>query len=120
MATFELSTLDTGIGLRDEHMKEKYLEVGKYPISELKLDHMELTQTSGKNMPFHGVLKLHGVERPVEGSFDLEQTYEHRTNIKAEFSVRLSNFGIEIPHYLGITIADEVKLTVVASGLSQH
>src|SRR5579863_2237042 len=34
-ATFPLATLDTGVGLRDKHMKDEYLEVQKFPEAKL-------------------------------------------------------------------------------------
>ena len=43
-ATFHLDALDTGIGLRTTHMKEKYLETGKYPDSQLKFTEFKLPQ----------------------------------------------------------------------------
>ena len=38
---FELATLDTGIGLRDRHMKNKYLEVGKFPKAAITIQEMK-------------------------------------------------------------------------------
>jgi len=35
--TVPLANLSTGIGLRDHHMKEKYLEVPKYPAATLTI-----------------------------------------------------------------------------------
>ena len=35
--TVPLANLSTGIGLRDHHMKEKYLEVQKYPSATLTI-----------------------------------------------------------------------------------
>ena len=35
--TVPLASLETGIGLRDRHMREKYLQVDKYPDAVLEL-----------------------------------------------------------------------------------
>jgi len=36
-ASFELAFLETGIQIRDKHMKEKYLQLAKYPQAELSI-----------------------------------------------------------------------------------
>jgi polyisoprenoid-binding protein YceI len=116
--SFDLNTLDTGIALRDEHMKTKYLEVGQYPQAELKISELKLSQplspqsTSLSAVPFQGTLKLHGVEKPVIGTVDLKTTAPGILQTGASFALKLSDYGINIPKYAGITIADDVQITV--------
>lgn len=106
----DLTQLDTGIELRNEHMKDKYLEVQKYPTADLKLDPIALpadwTLGTPLEKPFTGKLKLHGVEQPVSGKFKLQAN----KSLSANFEIKLSDFKIDIPSYLGITIADVVKV----------
>ena len=115
--TFNLDSLNTGIDLRDNHMKEKYLETGKFKNAELDLKPVTLAQDPCKEdikaekVPFEGTLKLHGVEKPVKGDFDL--TSKAVTgNSKVHFDSNISDYGIEIPVYLGIKVADKVENTV--------
>jgi polyisoprenoid-binding protein YceI len=115
--TFNLDSLSTGIDLRDTHMKEKYLETGKFKNAELDLKSVALTQDLCKEnikiekVPFEGTLKLHGVEKPVKGDFDV--TSNSGTGIsKVRFNTNISDYGIEIPVYLGIKVADQVENTV--------
>ena len=62
----DLRTLATGIALRDEHLRENYLEVGKGPgfetatLSEIVLNGFTADVPEGKGS-FTGVLALHGV-----------------------------------------------------------
>lgn len=119
--SFDLQTLDTGISLRDEHMKEKYLEVAKYPqaqltITELKLPRPLNAQTTAlSGVPFQGILKLHGVEKSVAGTVDLKATNPGTLQTNANFSLRLTDFGIDVPKYMGITVADDVQVMVMTS-----
>jgi polyisoprenoid-binding protein YceI len=107
---YSLKELTTGIELRDRHMKEKYLEVEKFPEAIVKIEKMELQDISkAQDFKFDGKLTLHGVTKSVSGigSFDgLGQ--DKRT--KAEFKIRLSDFAINIPSYVGITVAEDVHI----------
>jgi polyisoprenoid-binding protein YceI len=59
-------------------------------------------------------LKLHGVEKPVSGTFDLSGSGAS-PKLAAKFAIKLSDFGIGIPSFAGVTMADEVAVTVLSS-----
>lgn len=115
---FDLDSLNTGIELRDKHMKEKYLETGKFKTAELQLQPVDLPKelcTSGagnQHLPFAGTLKLHGIEKPVKGELDL-QGGKGQGSATAQFDLNLSDYQIEIPAYMGIKVADRVENKVV-------
>lgn len=115
-ATYNLAALDTGIEMRDTHMKDKYLEVPKYPQAELTITKLNLPEShKGENLPFEGQLTLHGVKKPISGTANIEKTGSS-LNTKFEYKILLANFGIEIPSYMGIKIANEVTVTTTAEG----
>lgn len=110
-----LDTFTTGIEMRDTHMKEKYLEVANYPQAILKIENLKLPQAwSAKNpqlkdFPFVGKLTLHNVEKEVTGVLNTEAG---KLKTKANFEVAISDYKIELPSYLGIKVADKVKVAV--------
>lgn len=118
---FALSTLDTKIELRNEHMKEKYLETKKYPEAVLSLKELSLPATWSltnpvvKESPFSATLDLHGVKKDITGTFSISGN----TTLEARFEIKISDFKIDIPSYLGITVADTVKVQVVVDELSK-
>lgn len=120
--TFDLATLDTGIEMRNSHMKEKYLEVGRFPQAKLKLTEVVLPSSWSTNQPevkdtaFKGLLTLHGIEKPVSGTFSASKNGAG-IGIDAKFTTKITDFGIEIPKYLGITVAEEVNVRVSMSEL---
>lgn len=61
-----------------------------------------------KDANFTGQLTLHGVTKPVTGKVNMSDEKE----IEAGFKIKLSEYKIDIPKYLGITVADEVEVTV--------
>lgn len=114
---FDLDSLDTGIELRTAHMKEKYLEIGKFKNAELILKPLLLVQDICKESvnlekaSFEGTLKLHGVERLVKGEFDLKSN-KGQGRTKVRFDLNITDYQIEIPIYMGIKVADRVENTV--------
>lgn len=114
---FNLDSFNTGIELRDSHMKEKYLETGKFKNAELTLKPIALSQDPCKEdlklekVPFEATLKLHGVEKPVKGDFDVN-SQKGVGQSQVRFQLNNSDFAIEIPVYLGIKVADQVDNTV--------
>jgi polyisoprenoid-binding protein YceI len=119
---FDLGTLDTGIAKRDEHMKEKYLKVKQHPRSTLKLESLALAESYDpaknnlKGGPLKGLLTLNGVTKPVAGTWKAIADGKGQ-DVESEFQIKLSDFGIDIPSFAGVTVADDVKLQVTA-GLS--
>jgi len=120
--TFDLATLDTGIEMRNSHMKDKYLEIGRFPQAKLKLTEVTLPSSWSMDQPeikdaaFKGLLTLHGIEKPVSGTFSASKNGSG-IGVDAKFTTKITDFGIEIPKYLGITVADEVNMQVAMSEL---
>ena len=110
----DLQTLDTGIGLRNSHLREKYLEVGKGAgfdravLSEIVVSGVDLTTGSGKGT-FKGTLALHGTRKPVSGTVRLMPAGEH-VKVDAAFPVQLPDFGMPEPRDLGVGVRDQVEV----------
>ena len=112
----DLRTLDTGIGLRNVHLRENYLEVGKGPgfdaatLSEIDPAQLDPDAPEGRGS-FTGLLTLHGVTRPVTGAVDVRQAGAG-LRVKASFPVDLAAYSIRKPRYLGIGVKDIVQVEV--------
>jgi polyisoprenoid-binding protein YceI len=120
--SFDLSSLETGISLRDKHMKDKYLETERFPKATLTLDGVSLPPNAKlpgsfmlEKIPFSGKLDLHGVKRTVEGLASIQGSGA-TTTVKAEFSLKIKDFSIAEPGFAGITMADEVTILVELAG----
>ena len=112
----DLRTLDTGINLRNEHLRENYLEVTKGPgfdtatLSEIDLKGVDPDAPEGKGS-FTGVLRLHGVTKTVTGTIDVRQAGTD-VHVKASFPVNLADYSIRKPRYLGVGVKDTVTVEV--------
>lgn len=120
-ATVLLDSFDTGIELRNKHMKEKYLETQKWKTAELTLTKMTLPdaclqkECEPSKVPFEGTLALHGVNKPVSGVAGVKKT-ANELEANFEFKFPLSEFGIETPNFMGVTVAKEVTVSVAVNG----
>ena len=107
----DLGGIETGIALRDRHMKENYLEVGRPGFDRAVLEQVQLERMNGST-PFTGLLTLHGRQRAIAGTATLQETRDG-LRVEAEFPVRLAEFAIAEPTYLGVGVASEVRVRVL-------
>jgi polyisoprenoid-binding protein YceI len=107
-----LANLTTGIGLRDQHMKNRYLEVARYPESTLTIARSALKLPSGGERveaDAPGTLQLHGQTRPV--SVHYQATRDGDAFAAAgRFRVDMTEFGVNVPSYLGVTVKPDVDV----------
>ncbi len=114
--TAPLDTLDTGIALRNDHMKNNYLEIGRgdgfgaAELGAIRLPDLDAARPEGRSR-FTGELRLHGVTRPVEGTAEVKRTGSS-LKITARLPIRLPDFSIAPPRYLGVGVKDEVQVYV--------
>jgi YceI-like protein len=114
--TVDLRTLDTGIGMRTDHMREKYLEVEKGDgfdravLSDIHLGNVDAETFQGRTT-FTGTLLLHGTKKVVSGTADVRRIGPS-VRIEASFPVTLADHGIPKPQYLGVGVKGEVQVKV--------
>jgi polyisoprenoid-binding protein YceI len=113
IVTVPLANLSTGIGLRDHHMREKYLEVPKFPAATLTIARSALKfpaagGQAAADVP--GTLQLHGQTRPVTVHYDAKGDGAN-VGAKGTFRINMNDFGITVPTYLGVTVKPDVDVT---------
>jgi polyisoprenoid-binding protein YceI len=112
----DLMKLDTGISLRNRHLRNNYLEVQKGDgFAVAKLENIKVERLPGKTT-FKGTLQLHGQQREVSGTADVQQA-GNGYKLTATFPVRVSEFQIPEPTYLGVGVQDEVTVNVTLTAV---
>jgi len=107
----DLQKLQTGIGLRDRHMKENYLEVKKgAEFSAARLEEIRVDALEGQTS-FRGMLMLHGQKREVTGTANIKPNGTGY-RVEASFPIRISEFAIPEATYLGVGVRNEVQVKV--------
>lgn len=118
--SFRLESLKTGIVERDQEMKEKYLDIKNFPLAKLIFSEFQMpagwsiTNPKVVESSFRGKFSLHGVEREITGLYSIDPGLKKST---AKFDIKLSDFKIQLPEYLGIKVADFVKVSVAIDKL---
>lgn len=121
----DLATLDTGIPMRNRHMRENHLETARYPkaIFDGASIHAPVSAlVAGKSTPLEveGTFTLHGVSRRihirVEATYKLQKTGE-QIAFRTSFPVTLSEYQISRPQFLFMKLAEtqEVQVRGVAT-----
>jgi polyisoprenoid-binding protein YceI len=108
-----LAGVKTGIGLRDQHMHDKYLQTPKFPTAELEVPRSALRLPgAGENVALDttGTLRLHGKSKVVSFHY----TCSRGSSMKVAGTVRLNmqDFGIEVPSYLGVSVRPDVDVSI--------
>ena len=113
LVTVPLLNLSTGIGLRDHHMKEKYLEVQKFPAATLTMARSAIRfprsgEPAAADAP--GTVTIHGQTRPVTVHYDAKSDGTS-VAVRGSFHINMNEFGITVPVYLGVTVKPDVDVS---------
>ncbi len=104
-----LDTLQTGLALRDRHLRERYLETARFPLAQLSVprEALALPAEGGSTEGLvKGTLSLHGQTREV--SVRWRATREpQRLHVRASLQLDHREFGIPLASYLGVGIQPE-------------
>lgn len=126
----DLTTLKTGIDMRDEHMREKYLETAQYPKATFTLT--KITKTAQKKLAdlqpvevtAEGLFSIHGVQKPVTVTGQVTYLKEsEQTKVKLPgnllhidftFPLLLTDFGIKVPQMVLLKLDNKQVVKVDA------
>lgn len=105
-----LDSLDTGIGLRNSHMRN-YLETDKYPLAVFNGKIIESGNAEDLEIPVKvkGNLEIHGVEKEfiIDGKiFNYGKLYKVQTDLK----INLQDFKIDRPKFLFNKVDNEIEI----------
>jgi polyisoprenoid-binding protein YceI len=114
--TVDVTQFATGIGMRDRHLKEKYLEVAKFPtatltFSDLSLPKKALTDDGVFLVEGPAEIEIHGQNLPVTIKIEGKRTGT-LTEITSQFDVKLSDFKITQPSFAGVSVNDLVRVEI--------
>ncbi|HET9156119.1 MAG TPA: YceI family protein [Myxococcaceae bacterium] len=112
-----LSSVDTGIGLRNRHMLG-YLDATHHPEAELQIARAAIKfPPPGQSVESdaQGTLSLHGVSRPCSVHYRVEQTRPGEYRVHGTTGIDVRDFGVEAPSYLGVHVDPAVTIQLDVS-----
>ncbi|MEZ0314040.1 MAG: YceI family protein [Myxococcota bacterium] len=99
----------TGIGMRDSHMREKYLEASKCPVIALDLKGATLP-TSGE-AEVEGTMEAHCVKKPLKVRVKVVESGGVYT-ASSNFPLDITQFGIPQPKMAVVKMDPTIDVTV--------
>ncbi len=134
--TVDLNKVKTGIDLRDEHLRsDTWLNTAEYPNAIFELNKISgassLKDGQKADVKLHGSFTVHGVTKDIVADGELTYFKESdRTKnriagnllkVSAEFDIKLSDYGIEIPSMVVGKVDEVIKVSTnfVASDAAQ-
>lgn len=107
----DLRTLDTGIGLRNRHMRDNYLHTDRYPYASYRgrVIKADKKDNNSYSVTTDGKMTIHGVTKPMK--LDGTMTYERNGfRIKSNFSIKLTDYKVEVPRLMFMKISEKIEL----------
>jgi polyisoprenoid-binding protein YceI len=111
--TVALSKLNSGISLRDAHMRDKYLEVGTYPNAQLTVERgaLKFPDQGAADATANGVMTIHGKSKNVTFHYHATKAGS-AMHVAGDTQVNMKDYGINVPAYFGITVKPDIALSV--------
>ena len=126
--TVDLSALDTGISMRNEHMRgEKFLNTEKFPTATFKTVSVSGAKSVAPNQPVElqltGDFTLHGVTKRITVPARVVVIPENDMTKSSRgpgdwihgtvtFPIKLTDYSITVPEKLMMKLANEVNVKV--------
>jgi polyisoprenoid-binding protein YceI len=112
-ATLPVESLETGMGLRDEHMRRYIFTTadGKTPDLHFKADTAACKPAGAgqATCTLSGPMEIRGTERPFSIDLKVSKTGES-FRAAGDATLKLSTWGIERPSQFGVRTDDDVRL----------
>lgn len=113
----DMASLDTGIEMRNKHMRENHLHTDKFPTATFlggrltNLSAQSLGEGQKVTGTIAGTMRLHGVEKPLQAS--IEMSYQGGVlHVVSRFKLKLADYGIPRPQFLVMKLDESQAVTV--------
>jgi polyisoprenoid-binding protein YceI len=109
----DLNSIDTGIGLRNRHMRDDYLHTDKYQFTNFKgniTSVKDISQTEF-DVVVNGKMFIHGVTRDIKIDGKIYKV-PNGYQLKSQFIVKLPDYNIKVPKFMFVRISEDIQLTL--------
>jgi Uncharacterized conserved protein len=121
--TINVNALDTGNGLRNNQMRERFLQTDKFGTATFKSVSVVAPPSVAPNQPVDisvtGDLTLHGVTKRMTIPVRVVLIPDGRLHVTSSFKIHLPDFGVIVPHNLLVIVNDEVPLRLDVMGVAK-
>ena len=124
-ATIQAASINTGVEKRDAHLQSKdFYDVAAFPVITFKTT--QITDVTPESAVLHGVLTMHGVEKPVVLDVQIHGEGKDpwgnvRSGFTATTTINRKDFGLTWNETLEtgrLLVGDEVQITLEIEGIA--
>lgn len=110
----DLKSVDTGIGLRNRHMRENYLHTDKYPMTWFKGKIINaVKENDGRaKVTVEGDMFIHGVTKKIKVEGYISTNNQGSYRLQSKFDVKLTDYKIEVPQFMFMRISEVIQLVL--------
>lgn len=112
----DLNTLDTGIELRNRHMRDSYLETEEFPYAEFRgrlAAVPDFAESDTASVTALGTFRIHGVDRELQVDGSLIRI-PGGLRLAAQWEIQLSDFDIDIPNVVFYELSETQNVRILA------
>ena len=114
LVNINVDALDTGVGMRNNEMRARYLETKKFGTATFKSVSVAGPASIAPNQPADinvtGDMTLHGVTKRMTIPVRVVLIPDGRIHATTNFKIHMPDFGISVPHNVLVTVNDEVPV----------
>lgn len=123
----DLRTLISGIGTRDEHMRDRHLHTKEFPYAFFAIDSLAgmpagIDSSQHYDVVAFGRFYIHGFYRQMSADLSFDRSTgsagQQIINARVEFKLRLDDYKIPRPKVLFLKLAETIEVELVFSGHS--
>ena len=112
--TIDTASIDSGMKMRDDDMRDTYLETKKYPTATFKSTAVtgpaSVAPGQSADLKVAGDLTLHGVTRRIVVPVHLTLESPKRAHVTSKFTIRMTDYNVTVPQKLVLSVANEVDV----------
>lgn len=112
----DMTTVSTGVKLRDEHMQEEYLHTDKYPFAQFYgkiVSPFNTQSTDSQKVTVKGKFKVHGVTHEITVHGTILVTPQ-KLSVRAAWPLMLKDYNIKIPEVLFLKVSEKQAVSMHA------
>lgn len=113
--TVPMTSVSTGIDMRDDHMNNEFVQVDKFPNAVLSFAKADVKWPAAGGPATDGTVNAtfnaHGTDEAVSVTYNI-QSGKTGYKVKAKFNFDASKHGISIPSYMGVTVDPKMRAEV--------
>ena len=110
----DLTTVSTGVKLRDEHMQEEYLQTDKYPFAQFSgkiVSSFNPASADTQQVTVKGTFKVHNVSHVITVSGKVKISPQ-KLYVYAAWPVKLGDYNIRIPQVLFMKVSPTQAVSI--------